>query len=392
LTVSPDVREALILSTCNRVEVTAVGSDTHLCVTAIRERLTRRGSASFQELDPYLYVMVGRDAVRHLFEVASSIDSMVVGEPQVLGQVKEAYRISTECRSSGPLLNRVLNQTFRVSKRVRSETLIGHHAVSVSYAAVELARKIFESFENKAVLLVGAGEMVELAARHFVERGVRQTMIANRTLSRAQTLAWEFRGEAVPFENLHARLADADIVLTCTGASEPVIAVKDVRKALRERKNRPMFFIDIAVPRDVDPRVNDIENVYLYDIDDLQRVVEENREQRSGEIEKARRIIEEEVGQFEAWFQSLEVEPTIKAMREKAEEMRRAEVLKTLSRFPQLGGKERDSVEAMTRTIVNKILHRPITTLKRESSKEGSALYVELARDLFGLDDEGGEG
>jgi glutamyl-tRNA reductase len=334
-------------------------------------------------------VLVDREAVRHLFEVASSIDSMVVGEPQVLGQVKDAYRISTECKTSGPLLNRVLHQTFRVSKRVRSETLIGRHAVSVSYAAVELARNIFESFEDKSVLLVGAGEMVELAVKHFVERGAGRTLISNRTLSRAQALAWEFRGEAVPFESLSERLAEADIVLTCTGSQEPVIRAEDVKGALRRRKNRPMFFIDIAVPRDVDARVNDIENAYLYDIDDLQRVVAENRDQREGEIEKARAIIDGEVSRFLTWYQSLEVEPTIKAMRQKAEDMRRAEVQKTLARFPGLGEKERDSVEAMTRTLVNKILHHPVTTLKRESGKDGSGVYVGMVRDLFGLEEEG---
>jgi glutamyl-tRNA reductase len=380
------IKEALVLCTCNRVEIMVYTTAVHQSIDAIKSLLRDRAGKESMVPDEFVYSMVDRDAVRHLFSVASSLDSMVLGEPQILGQVKEAYRISVESKSAGPMLNRVLHHAFRACKRVRTETEIGRHAVSVSYAAVELARNIFESLDNKSILLVGAGEMVELAAQHFVQRGVRRLRVANRTFSRAQELASQFRGEAIPFDALMAHLSDADIVLSCTGASEYVIGSEDVRKALRLRRNRPIFFIDIAVPRDVDPRVNELENAYLYDIDDIQKVVERNLEHRRAEIDKAQEIVDGEVAQFVAWFRSLEAEPTIKAIRRMADEVRKKEMDRTLSHLPGLGDNERQSLDAMTNAIVNKILHPAMSRLKRESGKDGAGLYVQVTRELFGLD------
>jgi glutamyl-tRNA reductase len=386
-----EIKEAMILSTCNRTEVLAQGDHVHSCTEAIKALLASRGTVPPHVLEKYLYVLIDEDAVRHLFSVASSLDSMVVGEPQILGQVKEAYRAAVGCHACGPMLNRVLHQAFRVSKRIRNETAIGQRAVSISFAAVELARNIFEILERKTVLLVGAGEMVELAARHFLQRGVRRLLITNRTFRRAQELAGDMGGEPIPFEEFKSRLMEADIVLSCTGAPEQIIHVEDVKQALRLRKNRSIFLIDIAVPRDVDPRVNQLENAYLYDIDDLQGVVQRNREEREGEMQKAEEIVEGEVRRFSAWTESLGVSPTIKAIREMAEQVRSEELRRTLNHLEQLGDKERQALEAMTRAIINKLLHHPVTKLKQHGGPDGKGTYVQVARDLFGFDEEESE-
>lgn len=385
----PDLTEAMILSTCNRTEILIHGDDVHRCISRIRELVSNRTGRQPDEIEPYLYVLLDIEAVQHLFTVASSMDSMVLGEPQILGQVKQAYRLAVECRACGPMLNRILHQAFRVSKRVRSETEIGRGAVSVAYAAVEMARSIFRTMEKKTVLLVGAGEMIELAARHLKERGVDRILVTNRTFSRAQELAEELGGRAIPFEALAPYIAQADMVLTCTGSTVPIIQREQVRQALHARKNRPMFFIDIAVPRDVDPRVGDLDNVFLYDLDDLQRVVEHHRGERQCELEKARAIVEAETRRFSAWFQSLEAEPTIRSLRQWADGVREAELHKTLQRLQGLGDREQQMIEAMTKAIVNKLLHQPIRRIREQGGKEGSAGYLDVARDLFGLNGAG---
>jgi glutamyl-tRNA reductase len=385
------IREAVILSTCNRTEIIATGDGIHGMVEAARDALCLRAAQNVPALDRYLYILVDKDAVEHLFTVASSLDSMVVGEPQILGQVKEAYRQSLAAGACGPTLNRLFHHAFRVAKRVRNETGIAEHAVSVSYAAVELARSIFESLDRKTVLLVGAGEMVELAARHFLQKGVRRMLVTNRTMARAQALAREFGGEAVAFEALPSRLSEADIVLSCTGAPEPVIHAEDVRRALKLRKNRPIFFIDIGVPRDVDAQVNRLENAFLYDIDDLQIVVQENMAQRKAEMIRARQIVEEEGEKFLGFLQSQDVTPTIRQLREMAERVRQQELERTMGHLPPMTDRERRALEAMTQAIVNKILHRPVTHLKREGARDGAGVYVQMVRDLFGFDDPGKE-
>ncbi|MBD5640988.1 MAG: glutamyl-tRNA reductase, partial [Desulfovibrio sp.] len=303
------VNESLVLSTCNRVEILASGGEG--LEGSLLGAWANACACAPDELSRYIYKHAGLEAVRHVFEVASSLDSMVVGEPQILGQLKTAYRNSVECRMAGPVINKLLHTAFFVAKRVRNETAIAANAVSISYAAVELARRIFGSLPSHRALLIGAGEMAELAAMHLLQAGIDEIIVCNRTLENGQALAARFHGRAVPFGELGETLAEADIVIASTGSREPVINAEQVGKALRARRNRPMFFIDIAVPRDVDPRVNTLDNVYLYDIDDLRDVVEENMAARRVEAEAAKAIIDEEVGRFARWLESLDAKPTI---------------------------------------------------------------------------------
>ena len=286
------IQEALILSTCNRVELLAMGTGD------VRSRMLElwasARNASPRDLEPYVYTYHNDDAVRHLFSVASSLDSMVLGEPQILGQLKDAYRKAAASHATGVILNHLLHKAFSVAKRVRTETAVASSAVSISYAAVELAKRIFGTMENHKAMLVGAGEMAELAATHLVQNGISEILVSNRTYSRAEDLARFYNGRAVPFEKLCEALREVDIVITSTGAPEAIIHASDIKAVLKARRNRPMFFIDIAVPRDVDPDVNSLDNIYLYDIDDLKEVVEENLAARRSEAIKAQAIVEED--------------------------------------------------------------------------------------------------
>ncbi len=381
-----NVNELFLLSTCNRVELLFTSRRRQEAVEEVKTLLMKHlGESSSHCLDSYCYIYERNDAVRHLFRVASSLDSMVVGEPQILGQIKTAYREATEYRTVGVILNRLLHKAFSVAKRVRSETLIGSHAVSISYAAVELARKIFGELGDKRVLLVGAGEMAELAAEHFLAQGVRQMAVANRTLERAIELAARFRADTIPFSHIHDHLKTFDIVLTSTGSQEPILKYKEVRSRMRERRNRPLFFIDIAVPRDVEPRVNEIDNVYLYDIDDLQGVVDLNREERNKEAVRAEHIIDEETLKFDMWMSTLDAVPTIVALREKAETIRQNELHKTLSHLPHLSERDRQAIEVMTECIVKKLLHDPILFLKKGAERDTRELYSAYAQQLFNI-------
>jgi|YNPNPStandDraft_1061719.scaffolds.fasta_scaffold00234_15 glutamyl-tRNA reductase len=389
LLAAPEIDEAMILSTCNRVELLACANHIDGSIEAMKEVLQRgRGRAQAWPYDGYCYALVGEEAVAHLFRVASSLDSMVIGEPQILGQIKEAYRVALANKACGPVLNRLLHTAFRVAKRIRTETGIGKRAVSVSYAALELAKSIFGSLQSKTLLLIGAGEMIELACRHFSEQGMRRILVTNRTASRAQELAAQFGGEAVPFELFRKRLTDADIILSCTGAGHYVLDREDVRQALRLRKNRAMFLIDIAVPRDVDPSVNQLTNAYLYDIDDLQAVVDRNLGQRKEEIGRAEEIIQHEIAQFRRWSRSQQIMPVVRALVRKAEEIRSAELAKTLPRLGGLQEDERRSIEVMTRAVVNKILHDPLTRLKREAASGNQRIFMDVVRELFGLEED----
>jgi glutamyl-tRNA reductase len=385
------VEEMVFLSTCNRVEFlfacSSIAEGMQEMKTLLRGHLGLPASIT---LDSYLYVHEDLDAVKHLFMVASSLDSMIIGEPQILGQLKDAYRCAVECRTVRVVLNRLLHKSFSVAKRVRTETCIGSCAVSVSYAAVELARKIFGDLKDKSVLLIGAGEMAELAAENLLAQGVRKMMVANRTLERAMELASRFRAETVPFDRFLEELKATDIVLCSTGAMEPVIGYRDVRSRMRERRNRPLFFIDIAVPRDVDPKVNDIDNVYVYDIDDLQGVVDLNKEERLNQARIAEHIIDEETIKFRDWMNSLSVVPTIVSLRQKAESIRVNEVRKTFSQLPRLSEKEKEAVEILTESIIKKLLHDPILFLKKRAQRDTQAVYMDFTQQLFNLGEEGG--
>ena len=390
-----DISEAVIVSTCNRVEIYAVTKDIAGGMARIKRFLADYHNLSLDTLEPYLYGHHSEDAIRHVFRVASSLDSMIVGEPQILGQIKTAYGYAAEFKSSGIILNRFLHKAFSVAKRVRTETKIASSAVSVSFAAVELAKKIFGDLSDKTVMLVGAGEMCELAAKHFLNNGVRGVMVTNRTFERAERLADELQGRAVRFEEMFDYLHQADIVLSSTGAPHIIIGPKDVEEVIKRRRMKPMFFIDIAVPRDIDPRVNDVENVYLYTVDDIQAVVTANLQQRGEEAKKAEQIVEQEIGQFFKWLSSLGITPTIVALRTKFDEVRRAELDKTLATWKDLPPDGQKRLEALTNAIMNKLLHSPTSLLKKSGQGGRSDLYVDALRSLFdlqiGIDEEEGE-
>ncbi len=384
----PDITEAVIVSTCNRVEIYATTHDAAGGMARLKRFLAEYHGISLETLEPHLYNHHGEAAIRHVFRVAASLDSMVVGEPQILGQIKTAYGYASEFKSSGIILNRFLHKAFSVAKRVRTETGIASSAVSVSFAAVELAKKIFGGLSDKTVMLIGAGEMCELAAKHFLNSGVRGVMVANRTFERAERLAEEFDGKAVPFEDLFDHLHKADIILSSTGAPHFIIGDKDVEAVVRRRKLKPMFFIDIAVPRDIDPKVNDVDNVYLYDMDDLQGVVQSNLQQRAEEAKKAEGIVDQEIGQFFKWLSSLEITPTVVALRSKFEEVRQAELARTLAAWRDLPPDAQKRLEALTSAIINKLLHTPTSILKQTGQGGRTDLYVDALRQLFELEME----
>src|SRR6266436_1577633 len=379
------VREAIILSTCNRVEVYVVADVPGEARAVMFRQLCRHRGVEPTAVEAALYTFAEDDAIRHAFRVASSLDSMMIGEPQILGQVKDAFALAQSCEAVGPSLHTLFTQAFAVAKKVRSETEIARHAVSVSFAAVELAKKIFAGLDGKAVLLVGAGKMSELAARHLVEHGAFPIYVTNRTGARAQEMARALAGTAVPFDELATALAAVDIVITSTGAPEPVIGRETVQRIMHSRRGRPLFFIDIAVPRDVDDSVDALDDVYCYDIDDLKQVVDANIRERGREAHRAEVLVEREVAKFLAKLGDVEVIPTIVSLRERLEIIRSGEVKRTLARLPGATPETREAIEALSAAIVNKILHAPITKL-RESSRAGSPRsWLELVHELFGL-------
>lgn len=360
------VGEALILSTCNRVELYA-GADPEVSPYQLSSFLYRFHDIEPGSMDEHLFRLVGEDAVSHLFRVASSLDAIVVGEPQILGQVKDAYFRAAGCGATGPILNRSFHTAFSVAKRVRTDTAIASSAVSVSYAGVELARKVFGEISGMECLLIGAGDMGELAARHFMERGAR-LYVVNRSFERARRLAENFDGVARDLSELPSLLEEMDVVLCSTSAPGFVITKDVVKRAVKRRRFRPLLFIDIAVPRDVDPAVADLDATYVYDVDDLTQVVEENLEGRRAEADRAEGIVREEVSQFVRRTRERRAVPTIKALRERLLEVADGEANKTLVVLgDKASEKQKKSVEAMARAIVNKILHEPITRLKDQS-------------------------
>ena len=387
----PGVREGMVLSTCNRMEILGVVEGVEDEASRIEDLLAGLAGMSANELNSYLYLRRGEEAVRHLFRVTSSLDSMVLGEPQILGQVKEAYSQALESKVSGLILNKLFHRSFFVAKRVRTETKIASQAVSVSFAAVELAKKILGNLDDKRAMLIGAGEMSELAARHLLNQGVREILVTNRTQQRALELAQAFQGKAVPFEDFLQQLKNVDIVLSSTGSTHYIIRKEQLTEVIRARKNRPMFFIDIAVPRDVDPTINEIDNVYVYDIDDLQGLVESNKEERKKQVQQAEEIVAQGVEAFQGWLRTLEVVPTILALRSRMEEIRKGEVDKALSLFKNVSDDERKALDLLTNSIINKILHHPISLLKHQESRDHGKIYVEMTRKIFRLDEEDNE-
>ena len=382
----PDVNEVVLFSTCNRVEVLLVADNKSEAIAVTKKFIADFNKIPLDQFEEALYIYEGDEAVRHVFRVAASLDSMVVGEPQILGQIKEAYRAATEFCSSGVILNRLLHRTFFIAKRIRTETGIGDRAVSISFAAVELGRKIFGTLEKKTVLLIGAGEMAELAVEHLIRNRAGDIYVANRTFENGVALAERFNGRALRFEEISECLKITDIVISSTGASGYVITRNQVKSVLRARRNRPIFFIDIAVPRDIDPEINRLSNSYVYDIDDLKDIVEENIEDRQLEAVKGERIIDEGVIGFRKWHASLQVVPTIIALRNKVESIAEAEIKRTLqsNKLPPAGV---EALDRMARSLINKILHDPTVFLKRRGMLADRSLYIDAVRKLFKLDE-----
>ncbi len=384
------LREVLVLSTCNRVEILVVGAPGENPRAAVLAAWADHCDQDESLLAPHLYEHRGLAAVEHLFGVASGLDSLVLGEPQILGQLKAAYRNAVAGGTTGVIVNRLCHKAFSVAKKVRTATGIGASAVSISYAAVELAKRIFGEMAGKRAMLVGAGEMAELAAMHLLNAGVSEILVANRTYARAEELAGRFKGRPVAFEEFLSRLHEVDIVISSTGAPHVVIKARDVRGVLKTRRQKPMFFIDIAVPRDIDPDVNSLDNVYLYDIDDLQEVVEENLAQRREEAARARDIIRLQVARFGEWLKSLDVKPTIVGLLQTGEEIARRELRRTLRRLgPDIPEETRRALETLSVSISHKILHEPVCFLKRRAREEKGDRFIDLTRRMFNLDREG---
>jgi glutamyl-tRNA reductase len=381
------IREGLIVSTCNRVEVLTETTSGRFDDTAERviQFLGRRDiPRDFFEAN--LYKHLDDSAVRHLFRVASSLDSLVVGEPQVLGQVRRAYSIALDAGTAGRVLNRLVHHAFRVAKRVRTETGIGANAVSISYMAVELGKKIFDSLKGQTALLVGAGEMAELSARHLVNAGVSRVMVANRTETSAQELADAFGGEAVNFTRLADYLAEADVVICSTGADEYVITETMAREALHKRRNRPSFFIDISVPRNIDPAIGKLPNMFVFDIDDLESVVTSNIREREREAERAQLIVESEIMQFQQSLRALDAGPAIGTFRQTLQDVAKLEFQRRRAQLGELTPAQERAIEALLQSTVNKISH-PVLSQLRRSYDATDADQIEAWRELFGIEE-----
>ena len=380
-----DMLECMLLSSCNRTEIYVVVENEK---KALEEIIQFFGDLRGVEVDLYsssLYCYCGRDAVNHIFKVAASLDSMIVGEPQILGQVKDAYSMATKVKTAGKWLHVLMHNAFRAAKEIRTHTGIAKNAVSVGFAGVELAKKIFDDLSEKTVIVIGAGEMGELTVKHLVSHGVKDILVANRTFSRAEELADKVNGVPIGFDELHGKLSKVDIIISSTGSREPIITEMHVKSIMRERRHKPMFFIDIAVPRDIDEAVGGIDNVYLYNIDDLQTVVEKNIQERLKEVKHAQAYIEQGIEDFFAWASVQNVVPLINSLMDKAEAVRKKELKKALNKL-ELSDREQEILNLLTSSLVKKILHTPITVLKSKVSNSHEDFPVELIYELFGLD------
>ena len=381
----PGIREGLVFSTCNRTELLYIPEQDDSVDEIIRFVSEHKG-LPVEEFRSALYIYQGDEAIRHIFTVAASLDSMMVGEPQILGQVKKAYKTAVTAGATGVLLNRLMHKSFSVAKRVRKETGIGDNAVSISYAATELASKIFSDLSAKSVMLLGAGEMAELAVEHLLSHNVKEILVANRTFKNAVALAEKFNGTAVHFDEREAALERVDIIISSTGATEYVLTRDQVKRAMKKRHHNTLFFIDIAVPRDIDPKINKVSNAYVYDIDDLKNIVETNIQQREQETIKARRFVEEALVAFRKWLDSLAVVPTIKAINDKMTAIVDMELAKTLPGLSHLAEKDVAAIRRMTRAIASRAIHDPILFLRNTGDHRDDSVYLNVTRQLFNLD------
>lgn len=380
------IKEALVIPTCNRVEIYSVVKNLSDAIETEKKILSESQNIGVSGFEVFLYAFSGIDAMRHIFRVASSIDSMIIGEPQILGQVKEAYRQSINARTAGPILNKLMHRAFHTAKRVRTETGIGKAAVSVSYAAVELASKIFGSLEGKRVLSMGAGDMGELVIKHLLQNNVGEIFVTNRTYSRAEEIARTLGGHPVPFENLINILKETDILICSTGASNYLITSQNIKEIMPSRNYAPIFLIDISVPRNIDPDINNIENAYLYDIDDLEKVIWGNIKKREHDAKVAEQLIEEEVNAFLRWLEELKIVPTIVSLKDKVMQLSEEELNEAISKLKGMNEEQKQIIRNLTEATINKILHFPITTLKKMQHNGESYIYMDALRKLFELE------
>jgi glutamyl-tRNA reductase len=378
------IKENIILSTCNRVEIYAAVNDLDEGMASIKSFLANFHRVSRDLMDKSLYIHREYDAIRHIYRVGSSLDSMIVGEPQILGQLKDAFDAALKNKTTGVFLNKLMRKSVSVAKRIRTETKIAESAVSISFAAVELAKKIFDDLPTKSFMLIGAGEMAELAAKHLINNGVKDVYVTNRTTERAEELAQEFHGKVILFDNFDLELRYCDIVICSTGAPYYILIKEQIHRIMKERKQKPMFIIDISVPRNIDPQINDLDNVYLYDVDNLQGIVDTNIQERAKEAEKAERIVDEEIGSFLKWNASLSATPTIVALRNKAEKIRKEELEKTVKKLGPLEEEKIKAIEYLSTSIVNKLIHPPTAALKSE--EEDKEQMLDIVQKLFKLE------
>lgn len=386
----PNIKEHIILSTCNRVEIYAAVDDLDSGTENIKNFISDFHGISRDLLGKSLYIYKGTDAVRHIYRVGSSLDSMIVGEPQILGQLKDAFEVALKNKTTGVFLNKLMRKSVSVAKRIRTETKIAESAVSISFAAIELAKKIFEDLSTKSFMLIGAGEMAELAAKHLLNLGVKDVYVTNRTTERAEELAKEFNGKVILFENFTLELRFSDIVICSTGAPDYILIKEEMHKIMKDRKQKPVFIIDISVPRNIDPLINELDNVYLYDVDNLQGIVKTNIQERAKEAKSAEKIVEEEIGSFTKWISSLSATPTIVALRNMAEAIRQDELEKTLKKLGPLEEKHIKAIEYLSSTIVNKLIHPPTAALKGAQDDEN--MMVDLIIKIYGLEPEENNG
>ncbi|MBX0310608.1 MAG: glutamyl-tRNA reductase [Sulfurihydrogenibium sp.] len=378
-----DIYEICVISTCNRVELYGVSNDN---VEKVKEEILRilsqYSAIPVSTLKDYLFFYTNKEAIRHIFRVSSSLDSMVIGEPQIVCQFKDSFTKAKEYKAVRHILTRLFDKALNVSKKIRTSTGISRRAVSISYAAVLLAKKIFGDLKDKNVLIIGAGEMAELAAKHLHSLNVKHIFVSNRTFEKAVELADKFSGSAIRFEKIQEFLPEADIVIVSTGAKEPILKKEDVKRAIKSRKD-PLFIIDISVPRNVEESVNELEGVYLYNIDDLKQVVNSNLEERKIEAQRAEFIIDEEVEKFVKWLNTLKVSPIISSVRDYADKLRQQQLEKLFKQMPYLNEKERETIDLAMRSLINKLLHRPTMYIKDKAAKEGNTEVVKIFEDMF---------
>ncbi|ADL12084.1 glutamyl-tRNA reductase [Acetohalobium arabaticum] len=385
------ISEGILLATCNRTEVYVISSNQETGIEFILELLSQFSTLDQSELSEYLYTYSDLDAVTHLYKVASGLDSMVLGEEQILGQIKEAFELAKDQDTIDTILHHLFTEALKVGKRARSETSINDNAASVSYAAVELANKIFGSLDRKRVLILGTGEMSKLTLKNLVDHGVEDIVVANRTFSKAQNLALEFDGQAIRWKEIEDWLNQIDIVISSTAAPHYVIRYDMIEKILPNRDHKPLFFIDIAVPRDIEPEIHNLPNVYAYNIDDLESVVNANLKEREKAIKFVKRIIKQEVTAFDKWRNSRNAVPIIKSLRKQAEEIRQEELQRAFAKLDDIGEEEKNIVKSLTHKIVNKLLHNPTVQVKEFANIEESQLYLEAVSELFCLNSKENE-